>query len=40
MEKFQAPAVGLDADLGKFKKLAQRVEETLTTQILYREPIS
>ena len=38
MQRFQGPSVGPDSDLGKFKKLAQRVEETLTTEIMYAEP--
>ena len=36
--KFESPKVAADVDAGKFKKLAQRVEETLTTEILFAEP--
>ena len=37
-EKFQAPNPTTSVDQGKFKKLAQRVEETLSTETLYPEP--
>ena len=36
--KFERPKVGLEVDVGKFKKLAQRVEETLTKEVLFPEP--
>ena len=35
---FQGPEPSANVDQGKFKKLAQRVEESLTTQCLYPEP--
>ena len=35
---FQGPAAGKDIDQGKFKKLAERVEATLTTMIMFAEP--
>ena len=37
-DRFQAPNPTTSVDQGKFKKLAQRVEETLTTETLYAEP--
>ena len=37
-EKFQTPKAGKDVDVGKFKKLAQRVEEVLTNEILFADP--
>ena len=37
-QKLGAPKTGSDVDPGKFLKLAQRVEETLTNEILYKEP--
>ena len=37
--KFQAPATSVDlVDMGKMKKLAQRVEQVLTEMILFAEP--
>lgn len=36
--KFEAPKPSPEVDAGKFKKLAQRVEETLTKEILFPEP--
>ena len=36
--KFQSPKPSTDVDAGKFMKLAQRVERTLTTKCLYIEP--
>ena len=35
---FQAPSVGSDVDAGKFKKLAQRVEETLSSKVIFKDP--
>lgn len=35
---FGAPQVGKDQDIGKFKKLAQRVEETLNNLVIFKEP--
>ena len=37
-DKLQAPKPTASVHQGKFKKLAQRVEETLTTEALYAEP--
>ena len=37
-KKFGAPEPGVDVDAGKFAKLAQRVEEALTTKALHHEP--
>ena len=38
-DKFQAPATSVDlVDTGKMKKLAQRVEHVLTSEILFVEP--
>ena len=38
-DKFQAPATSVDlVDTGKMKKLAQRVEQVLTSEILFAEP--
>ena len=37
-DRFQAPNPTTSVGQGKFKKLAQRVEETLTTETLYAEP--
>jgi hypothetical protein len=37
-DRFQAPKPTTSVGQGKFKKLAQRVEETLTTETLYAEP--
>ena len=36
--KFGAAALGPHVDVGKAKKLAQRVEETLATECLFAEP--
>ena len=36
--KFEAPKISEDVDAGRFKKLAQRVEETLTKEVLFPEP--
>ena len=36
--KFETPNVGKDVDQGKFKKLAQRVEETMAKESLFAEP--
>ena len=36
--KFDAPSPGASVDQGKFLKLAQRVEQTLTKEVLYPEP--
>ena len=36
--KFQRPQAGEGVDQGRFKKLAQRVEETLTQEILFKDP--
>ena len=37
--KFASPSISKDIDQGKFKqKLAQRVEDTLTNEILFHEP--
>ena len=38
LDKYEAPKPGEDTDQGKFKKLAQRVEETLINDVLYPEP--
>ena len=37
-DRFQAPNPTASVDQGKLKKLAQRVEETLSTETLYPEP--
>ena len=36
--KFDAPSPGASVDQGKFLKLAQRVEQTLTKEVVYPEP--
>ena len=36
--KFAAPSVSKDVSQGKFKQLAQRVEDTLTEKVLFHEP--
>ena len=36
--KFEGPKAHAAVDMGKFQKLAQRVEETLTTEVLFPEP--
>ena len=36
--KFASPNISPDIDQGKFKKNAQRVEETLTEKVLFHEP--
>jgi hypothetical protein len=36
--KFEPPKLGSDVDAGKFKKLAQRVEDTLAKETLFAEP--
>ena len=36
--KFGVPTAGKDTDAGKFRKLAERVEETLTKESLFPEP--
>ena len=38
LSKFGAPKVGEKTDMGRIKKLAQRVEVTLTEETLYPEP--
>ena len=37
-DKFGALKVGADTEMGTFRKLAQRVEETMTNEILHPEP--
>ena len=37
-QKFAPPKLSTDIDQGKFGKLAQRVEQTLTEKVLFREP--
>ena len=37
-DRLQAPKPTTSVGQGKFKKMAQRVEETLTTETLYAEP--
>ena len=37
-DKFGAPKTSADMDQGKLKKLAQRVEETLSSDCLFKEP--
>ena len=37
--KFGTPPLGKDVDQGKFKKLAQRVEEALFQESLFVEPM-
>ncbi len=36
--KFSPPSISKDVDAAKFQKLAQRVEQTLNTEVLFREP--
>ena len=38
LNKFEAPKTGAAVDPGKFTKLAQRVEQTLSTEVIHIEP--
>ena len=38
LSKYGSPSISKDVDQGKFKTLAQRVEDILTNDILFHEP--